>query len=338
MKAAGTQLFVADRAAEPTGAAPRTGKGAASKFREQLDAAGQRGIAKGEPAPKGPKGKQLSDDEQMIALPTAAPPAQAPEPVIVDPAAQAAAAAPSEKVATAIATTAERALATIATAVSKQIAPPTAAGATTGAAAGAAALGAAASSVGAPAAAVAPPPPPPAETAAPLTPLEQTVQELIGALRARDEDKREGAAEASSEALLEAADRVAIHTATAAPVDEPAPVAPVAAPRPIADAPEPPANPSHVNLVIDDGGERIVVAVAVRGSDVNVAIRGGDEQTAAALSRSAASLDHAMRGRGLDLARFSAERDPNPSGDARREPHQREREQRQSPFQLEEML
>src|SRR6185369_12589946 len=74
--------------------------------------------------------------------------------------------------------------------------------------------------------------------------------------------------------------------------------------------PEPPSNPSHVHLVIDDGPERVVATVAVRGNEVHVALRSSDDATAAALARNAASLDHAMRGRGLDLQDLTAEREP----------------------------
>ncbi|NVB77781.1 MAG: hypothetical protein HOV81_05245 [Kofleriaceae bacterium] len=95
-------------------------------------------------------------------------------------------------------------------------------------------------------------------------------------------------------------------------------------------------NPSHVHLVLDDGPERVVVTVAMRGNEVNVGIRGGDDQTAAAIARNAASLDHAMRARGLDLTSFTSERE---LGDDRREreayqPHEREETEQ---FRLEEI-
>jgi len=76
--------------------------------------------------------------------------------------------------------------------------------------------------------------------------------------------------------------------------------------------PEPPANPSHVHLVLDDGPERVVATVAVRGSEVHVALRTSDDATAAALARNAGSLDHAMRSRGLDLQELTADRDREP--------------------------
>jgi hypothetical protein len=73
-----------------------------------------------------------------------------------------------------------------------------------------------------------------------------------------------------------------------------------------------PANPSHVHLVIDDGPERVVATVALRGGEVHVALRATDDATAAALARNAASLDHAMHGRGLQLGELTAERDRSP--------------------------
>lgn len=94
---------------------------------------------------------------------------------------------------------------------------------------------------------------------------------------------------------------------TAAPLTSKGPVATTAVREP-APLPENP-NPSHVHLVLDDGPERVVVTVAVRGNEVSATIRGGDEQTAAAIARNAASLDHALRAGGLDLSSFSSERD-----------------------------
>lgn len=94
---------------------------------------------------------------------------------------------------------------------------------------------------------------------------------------------------------------------TDAPLTAKGPVATTAVRDP-APLPENP-NPSHVHLVIDDGAERVVVTVAVRGTEVNATIRGGDDQTAAAIARNAASLDHALRAGGLDLSSFTSERD-----------------------------
>lgn len=108
-----------------------------------------------------------------------------------------------------------------------------------------------------------------------------------------------------------------------APMTSRGPVATTAVREP-APLPENP-NPSHVNLVLDDGAERVVVTVAVRGNEVHAMVRGGDDQTAAAIARNAASLDHALRAGGLDLASFTSERDLDHH--APRE--QREREQQQ---------
>jgi hypothetical protein len=84
--------------------------------------------------------------------------------------------------------------------------------------------------------------------------------------------------------------------------------------------PELPANPSHIHLVLDDGPERVVATVAMRGNDVHVALRSSDDASAAAFARNAASLDHAMRARGLALGeltsdateRAAPQRDGNP--------------------------
>jgi hypothetical protein len=88
--------------------------------------------------------------------------------------------------------------------------------------------------------------------------------------------------------------------------------------------------------VLDDGPERTVVTVAVRGSEVRVALRASDEATAASLARNAASLDHAMRARGLALGELTTEREP---GDQRpsRDPEPRERRAPDAePFELED--
>lgn len=79
---------------------------------------------------------------------------------------------------------------------------------------------------------------------------------------------------------------------------------------------------SHVHLVIDDGAERVVMTVAVRGSDVNVALRTPDDPLAAALARNTSTLDHALRARGMSLAEFTAQRDRDP--EPRRQPRHSE--------------
>jgi hypothetical protein len=158
----------------------------------------------------------------------------------------------------------------------------------------------------------------------PFTPLEQAVHDLISQLQTEDRPAQKPVA-------------IPTHTpeSAAAPArldrDRPEPIAPIKELQPPSELPQ---VTSHVHLVLDDGPERVVMTVAVRGSEVNVALRGNHEATAAALARNAASLDHALRARGLDLTDFSAERDP----DARRAPQQeqREREQPSEAFDLEE--
>lgn len=182
------------------------------------------------------------------------------------------------------------------------------------------------------------PPPAPAElapaaqatepslAAAALTPLEQAVHELLDQLRpGRDEPAPHETAKPEP---------VAIAPVAVAPLEDrdgaPQPVAPVREP-----APEPPVaqNPSHVHLVIDEA-ERLVVTVAVRGDTVVAHVRGGDDATAAALARNAATLDHAMRARGLQLADFQAHREDTPERE--RQAPQRERKNDQPAFTLEE--
>ena len=90
--------------------------------------------------------------------------------------------------------------------------------------------------------------------------------------------------------------------------------------------------------MIDDGPERVVATVAVRGSEVHVALRTTDDATAAALARNAASLDHAMHNRGLSLGDLTAERDREPRDHRPSQDGQpRERRPRDAePFDLEE--
>ncbi|HEY4175540.1 MAG TPA: hypothetical protein VGM90_01850 [Kofleriaceae bacterium] len=93
---------------------------------------------------------------------------------------------------------------------------------------------------------------------------------------------------------------------------------------------------SHMHLVVGEGDQRMVVTVAVRGDQVTTTVRGGDEQLQAALARNAASLDHAMHTKGLDLSSFTAERD---SADHQKHQHEApEREEVQEQFRLEEIL
>ncbi len=99
----------------------------------------------------------------------------------------------------------------------------------------------------------------------------------------------------------------AINTSRAAPIAPVLATVPVAGPA-RAERPEMPTPTSHMHLVLDEGEERVVVTVAVRGQDVRVSLR-GSEDTTAALARNAASLDHGLRQRGLDLARLDIQRD-----------------------------
>jgi hypothetical protein len=145
-------------------------------------------------------------------------------------------------------------------------------------------------------------------SANPLTPLERAVHDLIGRLGQDDsDDERATTVSPTSERgaeLLLAQGPSTQPTARTAPARQPARTG-----RPT-QPPEPLANPSHVHLVVDDGPERVVVTIAVRGNDVHVALRGSDDATTAALARNAATLDHAMRARGLTLTELAIEPDP----------------------------
>lgn len=143
--------------------------------------------------------------------------------------------------------------------------------------------------------------------------IEAAVQQVLDQIVAKPEDKTTSTEDKSSSerpvetAAPEGAVVVEPEMQTDAPMTSKGPVATTAVREP-APLPENP-NPSHVHLVLDDGPERVVVTVAVRGNEVNATIRGGDEQTAAAIARNAASLDHALRAGGLDLSSFQSERD-----------------------------
>lgn len=159
----------------------------------------------------------------------------------------------------------------------------------------------------------------------PLTPLEQAVQDLIGEIGDKD-DKKTGAVDVTASYLPEVK-LLSVEHADAAPA-----VVGVKEPQnPVENA-----NPSHVHLVIDDGAERVVVTVAVRGSEVNVALRGQDDATTAALARNAGSLDHAMRARGLDLAGLMTGREPE-SQKQRPDREQRNNRAPKEQFSIEEL-
>ena len=160
-------------------------------------------------------------------------------------------------------------------------------------------------------------------TALTMTPLEQAVHELVDRLAAHDghghatRPTAPGSADAQPaplDAHAPASALAAMRDTPAAPSSPAHAAAATTSPATVAAAqlPEPPANPSHVHLVVDDGPERVVVTVAMRGNDVHVALRATDDTTAAALARNAASLDHAMRARGLALGELTTEREPRP--------------------------
>lgn len=163
-----------------------------------------------------------------------------------------------------------------------------------------------------------------------LTPLEQALHDLIAIAHAEPQHDEPHADDREPVALPVLAAPAQTSAPDEAPAPQPVHVAPVT-------APEPPANPSHVHLVLDDGPERVVVTVAVRGADVHVALRGGDDTTAASLARNAASLDHAMRARGMQLADFTHDREPprERSRDTDHEPRRERRDQHER-FTLEE--
>ncbi len=174
----------------------------------------------------------------------------------------------------------------------------------------------------------------------PMTPLEQAVHDLLGRIAepdAADVGPSEAPLDGHPDADLAPFHMLASTHVASAAHDPAAPAAttPGRAAAPI-QVPEPPANPSHVHLVLEDGAERTVVTVALRGNEVHVAMRSTDDTTTSALARNAASLDHAMRARGLALAELTAEREPNHRPPPR-DPEPREsRAPHNEPFELEE--
>jgi len=177
-----------------------------------------------------------------------------------------------------------------------------------------------------------------------MSPLEQAVHDLIGRFSDRGPHGHDPKTGATDEP---AADLAPLHALAAFSAPQPPAAAhahgtpagePVRSAQPV-QIPEPPANPSHVHLVVDDGPERVVVTVAVRGSEVHVALRGSDDATTAALARNAGSLDHAMRARGLELGELTTERElpqqRQPSPHQEPEPSER-RKPDAEPFTLED--
>jgi hypothetical protein len=156
------------------------------------------------------------------------------------------------------------------------------------------------------------------------------VHDLLEQIERRSSDDAPDATTSSAAAAALAAAPAAQQPApTSAAAAQPMPAAP-RVPQPM---PEPAANPSHVHLVMSDGANRVVMTVAVRGSEIRVAMRTPDEATAVELARNAGLLDDAMRGRGLQLAEVTThheESDERPRKERER-PHNPD-----EPFRLEE--
>lgn len=173
----------------------------------------------------------------------------------------------------------------------------------------------------------------------PLTPLEQAIADLVSRIRepGSDEPLTSTFPESTSPFPESMPELVQHGSPIAQRADPPRAVIPNAPNAAIDSAPIArevgAASTSHVHLVLDDGAERVVMTVAVRGADVNVSLRTTDEGTATALARNAATLDHALRARGLDLAGFTTERDRD---HRERTDHERETPPEPTPFELEE--
>lgn len=149
----------------------------------------------------------------------------------------------------------------------------------------------------------------------PMTPLERAIHEAIA-------EAKRGSGATDSDTIpmphitFDAAPDRAQTPSAAMPVKNLPGVAPIQAPA------ELPVATSHVHLVVGDGAERIVLTVAVRGSNVHVALRGADEHASAALARNAAVLDDALRVKQLRLAELDTTDGAHPeSRDRREKPH-----------------
>jgi hypothetical protein len=135
-------------------------------------------------------------------------------------------------------------------------------------------------------------------TEAPLTPLEQAVHDVLSKL-----DHKEAAKpEVADVAMQLAPPTMIVAPSSSTEIKNTAPIAPTPQPQELVSQ-------NHAHLVIDDPNGRVVMTVAIRGSEVNVSVRASDDSTAAALARNAGSLEEAMRGRGLQLAQFDSQRD-----------------------------
>jgi hypothetical protein len=176
--------------------------------------------------------------------------------------------------------------------------------------------------------------------AAPRTPLEQAVHDLLsqlddGGSKHDSSSTDDDAAQAAAQTKLAASAQPMGQVSEARPVAAMAPAAPVAQ-----DTPQMQSS-THAHIVLGDDDSRIVMTVAVRGAAVNVTLKASDDHVAAALARNAGALDDAMRHRGLELDQFQNERDSSPRRNSERE-DQPTREQPDpdsaEPFELEEQV
>jgi chemotaxis protein MotD len=176
--------------------------------------------------------------------------------------------------------------------------------------------------------------------AAPRTPLERAVHDLLsqlddGGSKHDSSSTDDDAAQAAAQTKLAASAQPMGQISTARPAVAPAPAAPVAQDTPQMQS------ATHAHIVLGDDASRIVMTVAVRGAAVNVTLKASDDHVAAALARNAGALDDAMRHRGLELDQFQNERDSSPRRESERE-DQPTREQPDpdsaEPFQLEEQV
>jgi hypothetical protein len=134
----------------------------------------------------------------------------------------------------------------------------------------------------------------------PLTPLEQAVHDMLSELSDHKDAPKPDITMAQALQLAPTTTTIAAPEGSTEP-KQAAPVAP--------QQPQELVSENHAHLVFDDPNGRIVMTVAIRGTEVNVSMRASDDSTAAALARNAGSLEEAMRGRGLQLAQFDAQRD-----------------------------
>jgi hypothetical protein len=180
--------------------------------------------------------------------------------------------------------------------------------------------------------------PPPVAPAAdsssepPMTPLEQAVHDLLAQLDHHDDEQQPSHDDAPEPAPMPATTTHVAEPVVVAGKPVIAPAAPVAAP--VAQELQ---SAHHARIVLDDGDNRVVMTVAIRGSSVNVSFKANDDHTAAALARNAGSLDEAMRRRGLDLDQFQTERELPRQKNQQQPPEPQPADPETSePFELEE--